>query len=412
MSIPVPVVPGPELRPAGAAQLVLTFDFPPTGGGIARWLAEMGRCYPPGTLVFSTGSWPGSAAWDATLPQRVDRIAVPSSRLRTPLGLARWAHRAHALAREVDAEFTWCANVKPAAYPARWVHARAGVPYAILFHGSDLLKLEQHAGASRTRYLTAQALVGNAAVCVTNSRWTTGRCERVLDQLDLGDRRRPPVRTIPLGTDPRYFRPGIDTRPVRARYGLEGGRWLITVARLVEHKGVDHALRAFALLAADFPELRYVVVGIGELLPSLEALAGTLGIADRVRFLTGVADEDVPALLNVASMYLGPSRHMHDKVEGFGIALVEASACGLPVVGGNAGGIPDAVRDGETGLLTDSESPAAIAATVRRLLADDSLHARLGAGGRAAAESHYNWERVTMDMRNIALEFRRTGRTL
>jgi phosphatidylinositol alpha-1,6-mannosyltransferase len=86
--------------------------------------------------------------------------------------------------------------------------------------------------------------------------------------------------------------------------------------------------------------------------------------------------------------------------------MVEASSCGVPVVGGTAGGIPDAVRDGETGLLADGEDPSAVAAAVRRILDDGSLHARLAAGGRAAVLSYYNWARVTRDMRGIATEFR------
>ena len=391
---------------AVSPHLVLTFDLPPTGGGIARWLAEMGRCYPPGGLVFSTGSWPDSAAADALNPQRVDRIPVPSIRLKTAYGLARWSQRAHTLVREIGAEFIWCANIKPAGYPGRWIHARTGIPYALMFHGSDLLKLEHHIRESGLRQITARALVGSAAVCVTNSRFTSEACERVLDLLDLGPSERPLVSTVPLGTDPRRYHPGIDTREVRARLGLGEGRWLLTVARLVEHKGIDHAIRALALLAREFPDLGYAVAGIGELRPSLEALACSLGVADRVRFLGGVSDDDLPALFNATTIYLGPSRHLHDKVEGFGIALVEASACGVAVVGGNAGGIPDAVRDGETGLLTDSESPEAIAASVRRLLDDDALRARLGAGGREAVESFYNWERVTADMRRIALSSR------
>ena len=388
-----------------APHLVLTYDFPPTGGGIARWLAEMARCYPRGGLVVSTGSWPGSAETDAEIPQRVDRIPINSNRLKKPLGCMRWAQRAYALVRETGPEFIWSANIKPAGYPARWLHGVTGLPYAIIFHGSDLLKLEHHITASVTRRTTARALVGSAAVCVTNSRWTTEVCNRVMDQLGL--ERRPAVHTVPLGTDPDRFRPGVDTAAVRERYGLGAGRWLLTVARLVEHKGVDNAIRALSLVAGDYPDLGYAVAGVGEIRPGLEELARSLGVGERVRFLGEVPEDLLPALLNVATIYLGPARQMHDKVEGFGIAIVEASACGVPVVGGNSGGIPDAVRDGETGLLANGESPEALAAAVRRLLDDDSLRARLGAGGRAAVESYYNWDRVTADMRGIAAEFRR-----
>ena len=394
-----------------APHLVLTYDFPPTGGGIARWLAEMARCYPTNGLVISTGSWPGSAASDAKIPQRVDRLAVHSDKLKSPLGCLRWARRAQALVRETRPEFIWSANLKPAGYPVRWVHGVTGVPYAIIFHGSDLLKVEHHIVASARRLTTARALIGSAAVCVANSKWTAEACQRVLDRLNLGARR-PEVHAVPLGTDPRRFRPGLDTSIVRERYGLGTGRWLLTVARLVEHKGIDHAIRAFAMLSADYPDLGYAVAGIGELRPAHEALARSLGIADRVRFLGEVPDDVLPALYNTACIYLGPSRQMHDKVEGFGIALVEASASGVAVVGGRAGGIPDAVREGETGLLADSESPEALAIAIRRLLDDDVLRARLAAGGRAAAMSYYNWERVTGDMRRIAAEYRRADRRL
>lgn len=384
--------------------LVLTFDFPPMGGGIARWLAEVARCYPPGEMVVSTGAWPDSAASDTEIHQRVDRLAIHATRLKTLPGLLRWSHRAEELVRELSPDFIWCGNLKPAGYPARWVHARSVTPYGIIFHGTDLLKLEHHAARSSIRRATARTVIGSAAVYVTNSRWTAGVCERVLQRLGFDPARRGPVRVVPLGTSPDRFRPGLDSRAVRARYGLGEGRWLLTVARLVEHKGVDTAIRALALLASDYPDLGYAVAGEGEIRPSLEALARSLGVGHRVRFLGGVPEPDLPCLLNVPTVYLGVAREMFDKVEGFGIAIVEASASGVPVVGGTAGGIPDAVRDGETGLLTDPEDPAAIAQAVARLLDNEDLRARLGAGGRVAVETYYNWPRVTRDLRAIAAE--------
>ena len=356
-------------------------------------------------MVVSTGAWPDSAASDALVPQRVDRIPIASNRLKSLPGLVRWSHRAGELVRELRPEFIWCANLKPAGYPARWLHARTGIPYGIIFHGTDLLKLAGHVAQSPIRRASARAVIGSAAVYVTNSRWTAGVCERVLAQLGFDSARRGPVRVVPLGTAPDRFRPDLDPRPVRARYGLGEGRWLLTVARLVEHKGVDIGIRAFALLAPDYPDLGYAVAGEGEIRPSLEALARSLGVGDRVRFLGGVPDRDLPFLLNVPTVYLGVAREMSDKVEGFGIAIVEASASGVPVVGGRAGGIPDAVREGETGLLADCEDPAAVAAAVRSILDDALLHARLAAGGRAAVLSYYNWPRVTRDMRGIAAEF-------
>lgn len=381
--------------------LLLTYDFPPIGGGIARWMAELAKRYPPGSLVVSTGSHPEASEIDATFPNRVDRLTVVPRRLRTIQGLLLWARRTAVLARSTEAEFIWCGNIKPAAYPAKWTRERVGTPFGILLHGGDLLILQHQIHQSAVKRRTARGLLGAAAVLVANSEWTKERCLAVLRELDLdtGPER---VQVVPLGADPEFFRPGLDTRDVRSRYGLGEGRWLLSVARLTRHKGIDTVLGALARLGTRYPDLGYAVVGEGEDQPALEAEARQLGLADRVRFLTGVPDRDLPALYNSAEVYLGVSRLLSQRVEGFGISLCEASACGVPVVAGRSGGMPEAVRDGQTGLLVDAESQEAVAEALRRLLDDPALRTRFGAAGRAAVEQRYNWNRVTADLVRLA----------
>ena len=386
-----------------ATHLLLTYDFPPIGGGIARWMAELARRYPAGSLVVSTGQQGDASDVDAGFPNRVDRLAIPSRRLRTIQGILLWSRRVAVLARSTDAEFIWCGNIKPAAYPAKWTMERTGTPFGILLHGGDLLVLQHQVHQSAIKRKTATALLSSAAVLVANSQWTRECCLTLLSELDI-DATPERVRVVPLGADHEFFRPGIDTREVRARYGLGEGRWLLSVARLSRHKGIDTALQALALLRSRYPDLRYAVVGSGEEQEALAAEARDLGVADRVRFLTDVPDRDLPALYNTAEVYLGVSRLMEQRVEGFGISLAEASACGVPVVAGRSGGIPAAVRDGETGLLVDAERPEAVAEALAGLLNDAGLRARLGAAGRRAVESHYNWDRVTRDLVRIGRE--------
>jgi phosphatidylinositol alpha-1,6-mannosyltransferase len=383
--------------------LLLTYDFPPIGGGIARWMAELAKRYPAGSLVVSTGQSGDSSDVDAGFPNRVDRLGIPAGRLRTIQGILLWSRRVAVLARSTDAEFIWCGNVKPAAYPAKWTMERTGVPYGILFHGGDLLILQHQIHQSAVKRTAATALLSSAAVLVANSEWTRDRCLTVLSELEL-DVPEDRVRVVPLGADPAFFRPGLDTRDVRARYGLEDGRWMVSVARLTRHKGIDTALKALARLRPRYPDLRYAVVGSGEEHESLEAEARELGVADRVRFLTDVPDRDLPALYNCAEIYLGVSRLMAQRVEGFGISLAEASACGIPVIAGRSGGIPAAVRDGETGVLVDADGVDPVVEAVSGLLGDAARRARLGAAGRRAVESHYNWDRVTADLRRIGHE--------
>jgi phosphatidyl-myo-inositol dimannoside synthase len=384
-------------------QLLLTYDFPPIGGGIARMMGEVARRYPPGSLVVSTGSMAGSHDIDATFANPVDRLAVPSRRLRTIQGLLAWSRRAGELARSAAPEFAWCGNLKPAGYPARWLHQRQGTPYGIFLYGTDLLLLQDRLRTSGFKRKAARALIGSAAVLIAISRWTRDRCVSVLRELGFRDDAMD-IRVVPLGTDPDYFRPGIDSSDVRARYGLDEGRWLLTVARLVAHKGIDTVLQVLAALGQDHPTLRYAIVGSGAMLGELEELARRMGVSHRVRFLTNVPDADLPALYNSAEIYLGVSRPAELMMEGFGISLSEASACGIPVVGGLSGGIPDAVRENETGLLVDPKRPEAVVAAVRLLLDDRNLARRLGAGGRRAVESFFNWNRVTSDIRRIGTE--------
>ena len=389
--------------------LLLTYDFPPMGGGIARWMAEIALRYPPGGLIVSTGSMEHSEAGDRRYPNRVDRLAFPARRLKNLQGLVQWSRRVTTLVAEHQAGFIWCGNLRPAAYPAKWAHERSGIPYGIIVYGGDLLALRINYRESRIKRVAAQTLLGTADVLVACSRWTHDLACEVLRELGLAERTGR-VRVVPLGTDPEVFRPGLDPAPLITGQALPAGRWLLTVARLVPHKGMDTTIRALALLAPRYPDLRYAIVGQGPERAALEQLARSEGVADRVRFLSGLDDDALPLAYALASVYVGASRQTARDVEGFGIALLEAQAAGIPVVAGQSGGIPDAVQNGVTGLLTDPQDPGGVAAAVAGLLDDPARARRFGAAGRAAVEGYFNWSRVVDDLRAVSAEARSARR--
>jgi phosphatidylinositol alpha-1,6-mannosyltransferase len=390
--------------PQPGPHLMLTYDFPPMDGGIARMMGEIARRYPSSSLVVSTGAQPDSTTADATIGHPVRRTTVPSRRLRTLQGMVSWTRAAESLARTMRPEFVWCGNFKPAGYPARWINRVLGTPYGIVLYGTELLLLQHRLSRFGLKRSVARSLLGAAAVMVAISRWTRDLCVEVLTELGL-EKMAPVVRVVPLGTDPSVFKPDLSTDTVRSRYRLGQGRWLLTVARLAAHKGIDTGLRVLAGLRTEFPDLRYAIVGSGVQRTQLETLAKDLAVDDRVRFLGHVPEADLPALYNCAEVYLGLSRTVALMAEGFGIALTEASACGLPLVGGMGGGIPDAIRDGETGILVDSNLPEPATEAVRLLLRDRELGRRLGESGRRAVEQHYNWDRVAAEFHRIGSEF-------
>lgn len=385
-------------------QLLLTYDFPPMSGGISRWMGELARRYPQGELVVSTAQYPDSDEVDERLPNRVDRLAMPVKRLKTLQGILTWSRHVSVLTRTLNAEFIWCGTLKPSAYPAKWVRERLGTPFGVIAHGSDFLTLRHETHRSAIKRRVAKGLLDAASVIVANSNWTRDLCLSVLGELgvSLADDR---VRVVPLGTDPEFFRAGIDTRAVAKKYELEKGRWLLTVAPLAASKGIDTVLHALAATNGEFADLRYAVVGAGTELAPLKALAKKLGLTQRVRFLTDVPDADLPALYNLATAYVGLSRQTGLDVEGFGISFAEAAACGLPVIGARSGGIPDVVADGQTGLLVNAEKPDEVVAAIGKLLKDGKLAGKLGKEGRARVEKFQNWDRVTRDLRAIAQEF-------
>jgi len=214
------------------------------------------------------------------------------------------------------------------------------------------------------------------------------------------------VRVIPLGVDAERFRPEADPAALRARLGLAGPRrWALTVARLVPHKGIDTTLEVVAGLAREGVDLGYLVVGEGPMRAALEAQAAALGIADRVRWLGGVPDDRLPGVYAAADLYLGLSREEGPQAEGFGLALLEAQAAGLPVVAGRGGGTADAVADGVTGVLVPPTELPVILAAARALLGDDARARAMGAAGRERVEREFGWSRVLRDLDAAAAGF-------
>ena len=113
-------------------------------------------------------------------------------------------------------------------------------------------------------------------------------------------------------------------------------------------------------------------------------------------------------MYNTAEVYLGVSRSdQRTHVEGFGVALAEAAACGLPVIAGKSGGLAEAVHDGETGIVVDPDDADGVVTALGRILDDQLFARRLGQAGRKSVETYYNWDRVCTDLIRIDAEFRR-----
>ncbi len=255
----------------------------------------------------------------------------------------------------------------------------------------------------RTR--AVRRILRDSAGIVAISRWTAGRIADLARQLHLvwpTER----VRVVSPGVDSARFRPGLGTDLVRARFGLTARRWLLTVARLMPHKGIDRGLEALADLRHDGLDVGYIVAGDGPARADLIRQAERLGVTEFVRWCGFVAEEDLPALYGLADVYLGLSREDGAEVEGFGLALLEAQASGLPVVAGASGGTVDALVPGISGVLVPPSSRREIHQALTALLQDPARARTMGAAGRARAEREGSWARVAADLEAAAEAFR------
>jgi phosphatidylinositol alpha-1,6-mannosyltransferase len=185
---------------------------------------------------------------------------------------------------------------------------------------------------------------------------------------------------------------------------------MLTVARLVPHKGIDVGIEALACLKDRYPDLDYLVIGDGPDRTRLEALAETAGLSSRVLFRPGVPDRDLPGIYGLADLYLGLSREEGAEAEGFGIALADAAATAVAVVAGRSGGTAAAVKDGETGLLVTPTDVAQVAGVIDALLADPDRRASLGAAGRRWVTAELNWARAVAALAELSRSAARPGR--
>lgn len=369
------------------ATLLITEWYLPVVGGSVNYFVETYRRYPEGQAHVLTG-FPEAAGPDDPSPVPTTRVDSRRRWWTRPESLGMyWRFWRHAgrLVREQGFGEIHCGHVLPEALVAWLVGRRHGVPYVVYCHGEEVSI--QRRDALKRRVMPF--LYNRAAAIIANSH----NSRQLL--LDLGVRPEL-VHVVNPGVDLDKFTPV----PPPARE--PGEIVLLTVGRHQARKGHDQALRAVAQLAPKYPGLRYRIAGDGEETPRLKALCTELGLDDRVEWLGTVPHDELAGLYQDCDIFLMANRHMgDDDLEGFGMVFLEAAACAKPSIGGDSGGVPDAVEQDVTGLLVDTEDIGAIAGAIERLAQDPALRARMGEAGRARCEREFDWRAVSARIRGL-----------
>jgi phosphatidyl-myo-inositol dimannoside synthase len=362
----------------GGRVLVVTNDFPPRPGGIQSFVHGLVSRLPPDDVVVLTSRWRGWEEWDADQPYDVVR-ADTSVLLPTPAV----RRQAVALLRARDCSAVWFGAAAPLGLLAPALRAAGARRLVATTHGHEV-------GWSMlpgTRGLLRR-IAASVDVVTYLGEFTRGHLASALGP--FANR----LERLTPGVDVTEFRPGRGTR-MRATLGLADRAVVVCVSRLMARKGQDVLLRALPAIRESVPDAALLLVGGGPLRGDLERYVDRAGLREHVVLTGSVATAEMPEYFGAGDVFAMPCRSRLGglDVEGLGMVFLEAAASGLPVVAGRSGGAPDAVRDGDTGVVVDGRSLDAVANAVTGLLVDRAQATAMGERGREWVTRDWSWDR-------------------
>ncbi|MGD0072431.1 MAG: glycosyltransferase family 4 protein [Candidatus Bathyarchaeia archaeon] len=235
----------------------------------------------------------------------------------------------------------------------------------------------------------------NAKLIVTISKYSLEKIEKYYG-VDAAK-----VRIVPNGVDPEEFKPVAETdrEGGRRRFGLGSEPCVLFVGSLIPRKGLPFLVEAAKKIVKKYSGTKFVIVGEGPLKNRLLSNLETANLSGNFTFLGNVKEDMLPTLYNCADVLALPSIQ-----EGQGIVLLEAQASAKPVVAFDVGGVNEAVRNGETGLLVKRGSSEELADALLKLLSDKALREKMGANGRRFVTKNFTWDICAQKMLNVYRE--------
>jgi phosphatidylinositol alpha-1,6-mannosyltransferase len=368
--------------------VILTETFPPQSGGSGRWFWEIYRRLPRKRVRVIAGDYAGAAAFDESHDLVLWRmpLAFESCGVLGPRGTRRYLKAAWAVRRIVAAEgvaTVHCGKCLPEGILGWLVKRMTGVPYVCYVHGEELYI------ASRELAFLRRRVFRGAKMVIANSRNTL----RLLrNEWGVPESK---LQLMYPGVDVERFVPAEGNEDVRSNLGWNNRKVILTVGRLQKRKGHDMLIRALPAVRQTAPDVLYSIVGDGGERAGLERLVTELGLEKFVQFRGETSDDELIRCYQQCDLFVLPNRDVNGDFEGFGMVLLEAQACGKPVVAGASGGTSETMSIPKTGHVVPCNRPDELAELINRLLADEPLRASMGEAARAWAVERFSWESLS-----------------
>ena len=370
--------------------LIVTNDFPPRRGGIQSFVHVLASRLPEGSVTVYAPSWDGAVAFDSRQPFPV--IRHPTSLMLPVPSVGRRGGR---ILHEYSCDTVLFGAAAPLGLLASSLRRAGARRIVALTHGHE---------AGWAALPGARALlrrIGDSVDVMTYlGEYFRARLARALSPQAAARMER-----LAPGVDTAAFRPGAGGEAIRQRLGIGRDRPVVVcVSRMVPRKGQDTLIRAWPRVLASAPgKPVLLLVGDGPYRAELRRLAQRIGVADSIRFTGPVPWEELPAYYDAGDVFAMPCRTRRRglDVEGLGIVYLEASATGLPVIGGDSGGAPDAIINGETGYVVPGRDATGVAERIIELLSDPAGAAAMGEKGMAWVEREWRWSLVARRLTEI-----------
>jgi phosphatidylinositol alpha-1,6-mannosyltransferase len=361
--------------------LLVTNDFGPRAGGIETFVMGLLERVPMGEVIVYTSHQSSTGEYDRRWRDDYG-VEVVRDKSSILLPTPRVIRNLQKLIDERNLSTVWFGAAAPLGVSARWLRKAGAEHIVALTHGHEVWWSK-----------------------VWPFSWAISEIARSVDVVTyLGDftqqaiarrfKDKNKLTKIAPGIDTEHFRP-LDGRELREKYGIADRATIVSVGRLVHRKGQDRLVEAMPLVLKEIPEAHLIFIGEGPHRKKLDELVKKLKLENHVTFIGRIQYSDLPRHISLGDIFAMPSRSrlFGLEVEGLGIVYLEASACGLPVVGGNSGGAPDAVKEGITGFVVDGNNLPEIADRIITLLKDDELRNQMGNAGRSWAMEEWQWTR-------------------
>jgi phosphatidylinositol alpha-1,6-mannosyltransferase len=355
--------------------ILFSFDYPPNDGGIARMSFEISKELSKktqGFLVLTKAS--------KQVPEGLNIKLTGISGKRPFLEILTFFKILTSFRNRIIICSRW--------YPEGLLCCLAGVrKNIVLAHGAEILPASGIKGKI-LNYIKRKVLT-NAVAVICNSQFTQDLAKKIEPKAN--------AIAIPLAVNEQEFFP-VDTKDFKDKNNLNDKFIITSVSRLQAHKGQDTVIKSIASLDERYKKkVLYLIGGKGEFRESLEKIISQLGVSDNVRFIGFVEEEELNALYSASDLFALCSKTLiaERKIEGFGLVLLEAQACGTAIVGSDSGGIPSAVDMEKGGFLIEEDNAMQLSDLIKKLIDNPQLSILKGKEGRERVLENCTWEKYS-----------------